>query len=1418
MKRKIMSILLAFVLVVSALPLSGIDLTADAGWPYDHLDGETDEWFYSTNHDYYDDYGGLTVYWYKGNQKNVVIPSEINGIPVTCVDGLWTDKEVHDAYGEPWYDTSNVESIVVPDTVKVLSGSFYNLENLKSVTLPEGLERIENRTFYGCSQLTEIDIPDSVYGIYFEYVFENSAITEVEFGSSVDLVDFSEFKGANIKKMTFNAPEIQLSNVHLATVDEIVCNGMVNRINPTIVEKSGVVSNNNLEIVCNGGVYSSCHNRFTREKGLYAHYDDATGTVTYNTVPVDKGTEYVSGDYKYYLNGNNEAVISRYLGTGSEVTVPDTIDGYTVTEIGECAFYAESKKQLCDNLITENQITSLVLPDSIKKIGSMAFSFNKSLVSVDIPDAVTVVSTRAFEACFSLANIGWPANLKTIGSMAFYRCLGLTALQIPEGVTRIGSNAFSGCENLQSVSLPQTLTSIGNLAFRGDLLLESVSIPDSVTELGLGAFMDCEALQTAKLPSGIEIIPDFLFFYTNLQHIDIPETVTKIGCGAFYGTTLGAVTFPEGLKYIAYGAFDAAGLTELKLPSSVEYVGSEAFSNNEFTSLVLDWQNVTVIEPYTFFGCESLKKVEVRGAIKEIRQSAFAYCDALTDVFFSDNVEKIYIEAFAKDKALKTVTTRNNVDYIGPLAFWDCIGMQSFYLNSVNCTTDAAEDMTPFMGSGITNVYIGSDADVVNGNMFRNMDYVTRVEIGDGVKTIGEYAFAECEKLKTVVIPESVESIGDYAFYDCAAITSVSKLKNVVSVGEGAFAGCEYLDEINFSGALKSIGEDAFSGCKRLKTVNLPDSLEIIENGAFRGCVSLKSITIPANVKELGYAFYSCNLETIYYNAENCITINPSKTEIEGVYRSPFNRSGVKNIIVGDNVKEVPDFLFTYVSTLETVTLPDHIESLGKAAFAFSGIKTVTGLKVTQEIEEYTFYNCANLTELDLSDISVTDIGNYAFANSGLVSFKASKNLESIGRGCFENCKNLETVDLGGGATVVTASVTDNENPEAVNSVSKLMLIGTDAFANCTSLTEIVIPDSVKDVGEKAFYGDTALVSVKMSDNVIFIPDECFKGCTALTTFIWNPESKLIGRLAFGDCTSLSEFDFVNIEKLYDNSFLNSGVSDVQLGEARGYGAAKLTEIEIQSFMNCDSLSSVGVGGNVTTIKTQAFANCENLESVYIADSVTEIAPDAFDGCENMMIYCSANSYAYSYAQTQGIKVSTLVIAPIPNQTYTGEKIEPRVTVTASGNNLVENVDFGLTFANNINVGNADVNVKGKGDFRMFASKANFTIVTKHISASTIAPIDDQPYTGGAITPKLVVTDGYKYLSEGKDYTVTYYSNVNSGVATAKITGIGNYSGYETVQFNILEEVKEPTLLEKIITAVMNFFARIRAFLVRIFA
>ena len=117
----------------------------------------------------------------------------------------------------------------------------------------------------------------------------------------------------------------------------------------------------------------------------------------------------------------------------------------------------------------------------------------------------------------------------------------------------------------------------------------------------------------------------------------------------------------------------------------------------------------------------------------------------------------------------------------------------------------------------------------------------------------------------------------------------------------------------------------------------------------------------------------------------------------------------------------------------------------------------------------------------------------------------------------------------------------------------------------------------------------------------------------------------------------------------------------------------------------------------------------------------------------------------------------------------------------------------------------------------MFASRAMFTIVTKNISAVTVSPIADQPYTGSAITPELTVTDGLKVLREGTDYTVTYANNVNEGTATATITGIGNYSGTATTKFQISKDAEEPGFFAKIFSSISSFFARVISFFASIF-
>ena len=90
-------------------------------------------------------------------------------------------------------------------------------------------------------------------------------------------------------------------------------------------------------------------------------------------------------------------------------------------------------------------------------------------------------------------------------------------------------------------------------------------------------------------------------------------------------------------------------------------------------------------------------------------------------------------------------------------------------------------------------------------------------------------------------------------------------------------------------------------------------------------------------------------------------------------------------------------------------------------------------------------------------------------------------------------------------------------------------------------------------------------------------------------------------------------------------------------------------------------------------------------------------------------------------------------------------------------------------------------------------------------------------FSGTAVTPEITVNDGLKVLSEGKDYTVTFSNNVNEGTATAKITGIGNYSGTATADFVISKEAEEPSFFEKIISTISSFFAKVVSFFVSIF-
>ena len=150
--------------------------------------------------------------------------------------------------------------------------------------------------------------------------------------------------------------------------------------------------------------------------------------------------------------------------------------------------------------------------------------------------------------------------------------------------------------------------------------------------------------------------------------------------------------------------------------------------------------------------------------------------------------------------------------------------------------------------------------------------------------------------------------------------------------------------------------------------------------------------------------------------------------------------------------------------------------------------------------------------------------------------------------------------------------------------------IGEWAFANCSSLISVTIPNSVTSIGNEAFYNCSSLTNVTISDSVTSIGGYAFADCTSLTTITIPDSVTSIGKYTFYNCSSLTSITIPN----------------------------SVTSIGYNAFYSCDSLTSVIIGNNVTSIGDDAFNYCTSLTSVTIGESVTSIGNGAFNWCRSL--------------------------------------------------------------------------------------------------------------------------------------------------------------------------------------------------------
>ena len=585
----------------------------------------------------------------------------------SAYDLFWKDKHTHiDVYG--YYPFANPESI---------EDYQFEVQKDQSTTTSEGEMGGYEASDFLWGKVADVAPTTSVIRLPLAHRMSNARVTLIQ-GSG-----FAEGEWANTKKIVLTANVARKASINLST-GEIKTAGSAestmtipSRVNDewrTIVVPQTVAAGTTLFSITIGGVPY----KFTKNEALTY----VAGKMMNFGIKVDK--QAGSGTYKLTLVSESitpwENDLVSHDATAKEYIVINSTPGGLKNAITA----ANKDYTQVRNLKITGQINAkdfYFMRDSMLRLSALNLKEvrikgwgkneeNEENMDDQIPNSAFYF-IQTVGGSNSLNRIVLPDTLKSIGSNAFYGCKYLSgSLIIPEGVTEIKRGAFNGCIGLNGIlSLPSTLKKLGN---RGE-----DDMGDEGTDYYGGVFQNCRNLTgNLILPDNLELIRGYCFsgcsgLYGELRlpaklkrmgncafsycsgfsgSLSIPQGITALPSEAFHNCGFnGTLTLHDGITNIANDAFaDCHFKGELHLPKSLKVISENVFCNNDFSGTLTLPSTLTHIGSNAFANNWRLMGVlDIPNEVESIGESAFSNCKMLEGIIFPESMETIRQGAFS---------------------------------------------------------------------------------------------------------------------------------------------------------------------------------------------------------------------------------------------------------------------------------------------------------------------------------------------------------------------------------------------------------------------------------------------------------------------------------------------------------------------------------------------------------------------------------------------------------------------------------------------------------------------------------------------------------------------------------------------------------------------------------------------------